>query len=101
VGKLDGKSVIVTGAARGIGTAIVRACVDEGAQVVAVDIDPAVEEVAASVGAAGVVGDEQPGTHRFSARHQPELIGALGRSGRQARAAQNQPAGATPQQLRR
>ena len=40
MGKLDRKSVIVTGAARGIGTAIARACVEEGAQVVTVDVDP-------------------------------------------------------------
>jgi NAD(P)-dependent dehydrogenase (short-subunit alcohol dehydrogenase family) len=57
VGKLDGKSVIVTGAARGIGTAIARACAEEGARVVTVDVDPTVEEVGASVGAVGVVGD--------------------------------------------
>ena len=57
MGKLDGKSVIVTGAARGIGTAIARACVQEGAQVVTIDVDPGNEEVAASVGAHGMVGD--------------------------------------------
>jgi NAD(P)-dependent dehydrogenase (short-subunit alcohol dehydrogenase family) len=57
VGKLDGKSVIVTGAARGIGTAIAAACVQEGAQVVAIDVDPSVEQVAGSVGAFPVVGD--------------------------------------------
>ena len=40
VGKLAGKSIIVTGAARGIGAAIAQSCVEEGAQVVVVDIDP-------------------------------------------------------------
>jgi len=40
VGKLDGKSIIVTGAARGIGAVIAATCVEEGAQVLAVDIDP-------------------------------------------------------------
>jgi NAD(P)-dependent dehydrogenase (short-subunit alcohol dehydrogenase family) len=55
--KLAGKSVIVTGAARGIGAAIARSCVDEGAQVVVIDLDPRVEEVAAEFGATAVVGD--------------------------------------------
>ena len=55
--KLIDKSVIVTGAARGIGKAIAQACVDEGAQVVVVDIDPHIEEVAEAIGAFAVVGD--------------------------------------------
>jgi NAD(P)-dependent dehydrogenase (short-subunit alcohol dehydrogenase family) len=57
VGKLDGKSIIVTGAARGIGAVIAQTCVEEGAQVLVVDIDPRVEEVAAELGAVAVVGD--------------------------------------------
>jgi 2-keto-3-deoxy-L-fuconate dehydrogenase len=39
VGRLDGKSAIVTGAGGGIGRAIVQAFVREGAAVVAADID--------------------------------------------------------------
>ena len=37
--RLEGKVVIVTGAARGIGEAIVEACVREGAKVAALDLD--------------------------------------------------------------
>jgi NAD(P)-dependent dehydrogenase (short-subunit alcohol dehydrogenase family) len=57
MGKLDGKSVIVTGTARGIGTAIMRRCVEEGANVVVIDIDPKVEQLARDAGAVPVVGD--------------------------------------------
>ena len=57
MGKLAGKSVIVTGAARGIGTAIAQVCAEEGAQLVLVDVDPGVEDVAATIGALAVVGD--------------------------------------------
>lgn len=57
MGKLDGKSVIVTGTARGIGRAIMARCVEEGARVLAIDVDPAVEEAAAAAGAEAVVGD--------------------------------------------
>ena len=37
--RLEGKVVIVTGAAKGIGAAIVEACVREGAKVAALDLD--------------------------------------------------------------
>jgi NAD(P)-dependent dehydrogenase (short-subunit alcohol dehydrogenase family) len=57
MGKLAGKSLIVTGAARGIGAAIAQACVEEGAQVVVIDLDPHVEAVAEAIGASAVVGD--------------------------------------------
>ena len=39
--RLDGKVVIVTGAAKGIGAAIVEACAREGARVAALDLDAA------------------------------------------------------------
>ena len=39
MGTLDGKSAIVTGAARGIGLAIARRYIAEGARVVIADID--------------------------------------------------------------
>ena len=47
---LDGKSVVVTGAGRGIGAAYARAAADEGARVVVNDIDAEVaEQVAADI----------------------------------------------------
>jgi NAD(P)-dependent dehydrogenase (short-subunit alcohol dehydrogenase family) len=46
VSVLDGKSVLVTGAARGIGAAIAEAVVDEGGAVALLDIDPAGAETA-------------------------------------------------------
>lgn len=49
-GRLDGRTVVVTGAARGIGAAICRGLADEGAAVVAVDRDePGAAEVARSI----------------------------------------------------
>ncbi len=53
MGRLDGKVVIVTGAARGMGRATVEACRAEGAQLVVTDRDPAVEQL----GVPAVVGD--------------------------------------------
>jgi len=47
VNALDGKSVLVTGAARGIGAAIAEAVVEEGGAVALLDIDPAGADVAA------------------------------------------------------
>ena len=44
---LEGKSVLVTGAARGIGAAIAEAVVEEGGAVALLDIDPAGAETAA------------------------------------------------------
>ena len=41
--KLQGKSVLVTGAARGIGRGIAEVCAEEGADVVVNDIDIAGE----------------------------------------------------------
>ena len=40
MGALEGRSVIVTGAASGIGAASVRRLVDDGARVVAADLGP-------------------------------------------------------------
>jgi NAD(P)-dependent dehydrogenase (short-subunit alcohol dehydrogenase family) len=48
---LEGKSVLVTGAARGIGAAIAEAVVDEGGSVALLDIDPAGAETAARLSA--------------------------------------------------
>ena len=55
--KLEGKSIIVTGAARGIGLAIATLSIEEGATVAAIDIDPRMEDVAATIGAHPIVGD--------------------------------------------
>jgi NAD(P)-dependent dehydrogenase (short-subunit alcohol dehydrogenase family) len=55
--RLSGKSVIVTGAAQGIGNGIAVACVNDGASVLFVDQNPAVEAIAAAVGAASLVVD--------------------------------------------
>lgn len=62
MGKLAEKSVIVTGAARGIGLAIAGLCVEEGARVTVVDVDPGIEEVGRTIGAVAIVGDlTEPG----------------------------------------
>ena len=47
---LAGKSVLVTGAARGIGAAIAEAVVDEGGAVALLDLDPAGADTAARLG---------------------------------------------------
>lgn len=56
---LGGKTIIITGAAVGIGEDIARAAVKQGARVALVDLDRKVEEVAASLKgfAVGVIGD--------------------------------------------
>jgi NAD(P)-dependent dehydrogenase (short-subunit alcohol dehydrogenase family) len=46
--RLDGKVAIVTGAAKGIGAAIVEACAREGARVAALDLDGAGAEALAA-----------------------------------------------------
>lgn len=48
--RLDGKVVIVTGAARGIGAAIVEACARKSAPVAALDLDGAGAETVAEAG---------------------------------------------------
>lgn len=60
--QLDGRVALVTGAARGIGNAIARALLDEGARVGLLDLDPTVTETAAGLDptkerAVGVVAD--------------------------------------------
>lgn len=50
---LDGKSVLVTGAARGLGAAIARCCVDHGATVIVSDVlDEELQATAEALGAA-------------------------------------------------
>jgi NAD(P)-dependent dehydrogenase (short-subunit alcohol dehydrogenase family) len=53
----SGSSAVVTGAARGIGRAIAHRLAAEGFRLVVADLDPAVETVAAELGAVAVVGD--------------------------------------------
>lgn len=55
--RLEGKSVIITGPARGIGKAIAEACAAEGAGLVLIDTDEAVREVAAGPNTRALVGD--------------------------------------------
>ena len=52
--RLDGKAVLVTGAARGIGAEVARACAEVGAKVLLTDVlEPAGRAVAAEITAAG------------------------------------------------
>ena len=54
---LGGKSVVVTGASRGLGLAIATAFVASGAKVTLIAEDQAVEQAAHSIGAVGVIAD--------------------------------------------
>lgn len=54
---LRGRRGLVTGAARGIGRRVAQRLADEGMRMTLLDVDPAVETVAAEMGAAGVVAD--------------------------------------------
>lgn len=52
--RLEGTAVLVTGAAHGLGKAMARACVREGAEVACVDVDePALTDAVAEIGDAG------------------------------------------------
>jgi hypothetical protein len=76
---LDGAVAIVTGAAGGIGSEVVRQLRAAGARVVAEDIDPAVEELAASDDAiAALTGDAaQADTARAAVALARERFGGL------------------------
>ena len=61
--RLEGKVVIVTGAAKGIGAAIAEACAREGARVAALDLDgPGAEAVAAALRGSGAEALALPAT---------------------------------------
>jgi NAD(P)-dependent dehydrogenase (short-subunit alcohol dehydrogenase family) len=72
VGRLEGKVAIITGAGGGIGRAMVLRFVEEGAQVVAADIDE--DRVAETAELAGQHGDVM---HRRVDVSQPEEVEAL------------------------
>jgi len=55
--QLSGEVVIVTGAARGMGAEVARACRREGAEVLVVDRDPAVTQVGQEIGARTHIGE--------------------------------------------
>jgi NAD(P)-dependent dehydrogenase (short-subunit alcohol dehydrogenase family) len=55
--RLSGKSIVVTGAAQGIGAAIARRCAADGAAVALVDRQESVVSVAAEIGGDGIVCD--------------------------------------------
>jgi len=57
MGQLDGKRVVLTGAAKGIGAGTARRCSAEGAALLLVDVDENVREVAAELKAEFVVSD--------------------------------------------
>jgi 2-keto-3-deoxy-L-fuconate dehydrogenase len=61
MGRLEGKSVIVTGPARGIGKAIAHACAAEGASLILIDVDEAVSSVATGPRTHAIVGDIRDG----------------------------------------
>jgi NAD(P)-dependent dehydrogenase (short-subunit alcohol dehydrogenase family) len=54
---LQGRSIVITGAAGGIGRAVAKRCAADGAALVLVDAAPAVEALADELGARGLVGD--------------------------------------------
>ena len=56
-GRFEGRTAVVTGAARGIGYAVAERLVAEGARVLLSDIEPAVAEAAARLGQPHAVAD--------------------------------------------
>ena len=74
--RLEGKKAIITAAASGMGRAGVKLFASEGAQVIAIDINPSVEEVAKEFNAQAIIADlSKVDVVKDSIRNAIELLG--------------------------
>ena len=68
MGHLDGRTVLITGAARGIGAACARRLATDGAKLALADLDPGVEKVAAELNQIAVRADVTHGADQCMTR---------------------------------